>query len=122
MELFGSTVTVPEKTTIPRDRWSWLCWLCRPSWRICPDADTDIWLVYTVIMVSEYCNNMSNLEMGVAGVAPDTVDRYCAGLGNQSCDVVLVKSALTWENHKGSGFLNGKQMGSRWGADGVGGR
>jgi hypothetical protein len=43
--------------------------------------------------------------------------RYCAGLGNQSCDVVLVKGALTWENHKGSGFLNGKQMGNNWGAD-----
>jgi hypothetical protein len=29
---------------------------------------------------------------------------YCAGLGNQSCDVVLVKGALTWENYKGSGL------------------
>ncbi len=44
----------------------------------------------------------------------------CAGLGNQSCDVVLVKGALTRENHKGSGFLNGKQMGNKWGADGEG--
>jgi hypothetical protein len=44
----------------------------------------------------------------------------CAGLGNQSCDVVLVKSALTWEDHKGSGFLKGKQMGNKWGADGEG--
>jgi hypothetical protein len=44
----------------------------------------------------------------------------CAGLGNQSCDVVLVKGALAWENHKGSGLLNGKQMGNRWRADGEG--
>jgi hypothetical protein len=48
--------------------------------------------------------------------------KNCAGLGNQSCYVVLVKGALTWENHKGSGFLNGKQMGSRWGAVGKGWR
>ncbi len=44
----------------------------------------------------------------------------CAGLGNQSCDVVLVKGALTSENNEGSGFLNGKQMGSNWGVDGEG--
>ncbi len=44
----------------------------------------------------------------------------CAGLGNQSCNVVLVKDALTWEDHKGSGFLNGKKMGNKWGADGEG--
>jgi hypothetical protein len=25
------------------------------------------------------------------------------------------RGELTWENHKGSGFLNGKQMGNRWG-------
>jgi hypothetical protein len=43
----------------------------------------------------------------------------CAGLRNQSCDVVLVKGALTWENHKGSGAseweTDGEQTGSRWG-------
>jgi hypothetical protein len=54
----------------------------------------------------------------IVGMAP--VNMYCAGLGNQSCDVVLVKGALAWENHKGSGFLNGKQMGNRWGTDGEG--
>jgi hypothetical protein len=42
-----------------------------------------------------------------------SIDNNCAGLGNQSCDVVLVKGVLTWENHKGSGFLNGKQMGNK---------
>jgi hypothetical protein len=36
--------------------------------------------------------------------AADTIYNTCAGLGNQSCDVVLVKGALTWENHKGLGF------------------
>ncbi len=42
----------------------------------------------------------------------------CAGLGNQGCDVVLVKGAFNLEEPQGLGFLNEKQMGSRWGAMG----
>ncbi len=42
-------------------------------------------------------------------------NNYCAGLGSQCCDVILVKGRINSENPKGSGFLNGKQMGNRWG-------
>jgi hypothetical protein len=43
----------------------------------------------------------------------------CAGLGNQCCDVVLVKGALTWEKPQGVRVseweTDGEQMGSRLG-------
>jgi hypothetical protein len=45
---------------------------------------------------------------------------YCAGSRSQSCDIVLIEGgALTWEGYKGSGFLNEKQMGNRWGGMGM---
>jgi hypothetical protein len=51
-----------------------------------------------------------------------SVGTLCADLGNQGCEVILLKGALTWGNHKGSGLLNGKQIGSKRGADGEGWR
>jgi hypothetical protein len=75
---------------------------------------------YTGTMVPHFPGQPFLLSFG--GTYTGTMVPHCAGLGNQSWDVVLVKGALTWENHKGSGLLNGKQMGSKRGADGEGWR
>ncbi len=41
----------------------------------------------------------------------------CAGLGGQYCDVVLVRGRINLGKPQGAGagFLNGEQMGSKWG-------
>jgi hypothetical protein len=49
-------------------------------------------------------------------------DCSCAGLGNQSCDVILVKGAFNLEEPQRVGIseweTDGEQMGSGWGAMG----
>jgi hypothetical protein len=40
---------------------------------------------------------------------------HYAGLGSQCCDVVLVKGCINLGKPRRAGFLNGKQMGNRWG-------
>ncbi len=42
----------------------------------------------------------------------------CAGLGNQSCDVVLVKGAFTWEKTQGVGISEWETDGEQMGRDG----
>jgi hypothetical protein len=73
--------------------------------------------------LKEYCLLALN-EPATTGHIVDRVEvkldlTTCAGLGNQCCDVVLVKGALTWEKPQGVGVseweTDEEQMGSRWG-------